>query len=81
MGHLLYLMFRCDFNVMENLESLEEWEETKHSLAGSCGVLVVQLFAGAARRSPAAVRPGFYFPTGNRLPPPSGTGLPDRLGR
>ena len=24
---------------------------------------------------------GFYFPTGNRLPPPSGTGLPDRLGR
>ena len=25
MGHLLYLMFRCDFNVMESLESLEEF--------------------------------------------------------
>ena len=24
MGHLLYLIFRCDFDVMENLESL--WE-------------------------------------------------------
>ena len=28
MSHLLYLMFRCDFNVME---SLEELGETKHS--------------------------------------------------
>ena len=28
MGHLLYLMFRCDFDVME---SLEEWKGTKHS--------------------------------------------------
>ena len=27
MSHLLYLMFRCDFDVMENLE---EWEGTKH---------------------------------------------------
>ena len=27
MGHLLYLMFRCDFDVMESLESLENlWE-------------------------------------------------------
>ena len=25
MGHLLYLMFRCDFDVMENLENLEEF--------------------------------------------------------
>ena len=24
MNHLLYLMFRCDFDVMENLENLEE---------------------------------------------------------
>jgi len=24
MGHLLYLMFRCNFDVMENLESLGE---------------------------------------------------------
>ena len=31
MGHLLYLMFRCDFDVMESLESLEELEGTKHS--------------------------------------------------
>ena len=30
MSHLLYLMFRCDFNVMENLESLEEWEGSEH---------------------------------------------------
>ena len=28
MSYLLYLMFRCDFDVME---SLEEWEGTKHS--------------------------------------------------
>ena len=25
MCHLLYLMFRCDFDVMENLESLEKF--------------------------------------------------------
>ena len=31
MGHLLYLMFRCDFDAMKSLESLEEWEGTKHS--------------------------------------------------
>ena len=30
MGHLLYLMFRCDFDVMENLKNLKWWE-TKHS--------------------------------------------------
>ena len=32
MDHLLYLMFRCDFDVTENLENLEELEGTKHSL-------------------------------------------------
>ena len=26
MGHLLYLMFRCDFDVMESLENLEKFE-------------------------------------------------------
>ena len=31
MSHLLYLMFRCDFDVMENLKNLEELEGTKHS--------------------------------------------------
>ena len=30
MGHLLYLMFRCDFNVMENLE---ECEGSEHNLS------------------------------------------------
>ena len=28
MCHLLYLMFRCDFDAME---SLEKWEESEHS--------------------------------------------------
>ena len=32
MGHLIYLMFRCDFDVMESLEILEELGGTKHSL-------------------------------------------------
>ena len=27
MDHLLYLMFRCDFNVMESLENLKEFGE------------------------------------------------------
>ena len=27
MGYLLYLMFRCDFDVMESLESLEKFGE------------------------------------------------------
>ena len=27
MGHLLYLMFRCNFDVMESLKSLEELGE------------------------------------------------------
>jgi len=31
MGHLLYLMFRCDFDVMENLESLDEFGGSVHS--------------------------------------------------
>ena len=31
MSYLLYLMFRCDFDVMDSLEILEEWEGTKHS--------------------------------------------------
>ena len=30
MGHLLYLIFRCDFDVMESLENLEKLG-TKHS--------------------------------------------------
>ena len=25
MGHFLYLIFRCDFDVMKNLENLEEF--------------------------------------------------------
>jgi len=33
MGHLLYLMFRCDFDVMESLESLEEFKGSKHTLS------------------------------------------------
>ena len=33
--HLLYLMFRCDFDVMESLESLEEFGGSEHSLAGA----------------------------------------------
>ena len=31
MSHFLYLMFRCDFDVMENLESLEEFGGSEHS--------------------------------------------------
>ena len=34
MGHLLYLMFRCDFDVMENLESLEEFGDVNTPLEG-----------------------------------------------
>ena len=30
--HLLYLMFRCDFDVMESLESLEKLKGSEHSL-------------------------------------------------
>ena len=30
MGHLLYLMFRCDFDVMESLENLEEFGRSEH---------------------------------------------------
>ena len=37
MCYLLYLMFPCDFDVMESLESLEE-------LGVSRSLLVVQLF-------------------------------------
>jgi len=32
MSHLLYLMFRCDFDVMESLESLEKLKGSEHSL-------------------------------------------------
>jgi hypothetical protein len=32
MDHLLYLMFRCDFDVMESLESWEEFGVSKHTL-------------------------------------------------
>ena len=35
MGHLLYLMFRCDFDVMESLENLEEWEGSEYSLSSN----------------------------------------------
>ena len=31
MDYLLYLMFRCDFDVMENLENLEEFGGSEHS--------------------------------------------------
>ena len=31
MDHLLYLMFRYDFDVTENLESLEEFEGSERS--------------------------------------------------
>jgi len=31
MSHLLYLIFRCDFDVMQSLENLEELKGTKHS--------------------------------------------------
>ena len=39
MHHLLYLIFRCDFDVMENLESLEELGElntAKYTLQYTC---------------------------------------------
>ena len=32
MGHLLYLMFRCDFDVMESLKNLEELGEALEEL-------------------------------------------------
>ena len=35
MGYLLYLIFRCDFDVMENLESLEELGELNTALAST----------------------------------------------
>ena len=35
MSHLLYLMFRCDFDVMKNLENLEKLKGSEHSLAHS----------------------------------------------
>ena len=31
MGHFLYLMFRCDFDVIESLENLEEFRGSEHS--------------------------------------------------
>ena len=31
MGHLLYLIFRCDFDVMESLKSLEKFGRSKHT--------------------------------------------------
>ena len=38
MGHLLYLMFRCDFDVMESLKNLEELEELNTALACLLGL-------------------------------------------
>ena len=32
MSHLLYLMFRCDFDVMESLENWEEFGVSKHTV-------------------------------------------------
>ena len=37
-------MFRCDFDVMENLENLEEWEQV--NTASAVGALVLR-FAGS----------------------------------
>ena len=34
MGHLLYLIFRCDFDVMKSLENLEEYGGSEHSPCG-----------------------------------------------
>ena len=31
MSHLLYLMFRCDFDVMENLKNLEEFGDAEEA--------------------------------------------------
>ena len=31
MSHLLYLIFRCDFDVMESLKSLEKFGRSKHT--------------------------------------------------
>ena len=31
MSHLFYLMFRCDFDVMESLKNLDELERTKRN--------------------------------------------------
>ena len=39
MGHLLYLIFRCDFDVMENLESLGNWKEVNTAYV-SCVAIV-----------------------------------------
>ena len=36
MGHLLYLMFRCDFDVMESLKNLEEFGEVNTAFALPC---------------------------------------------
>ena len=57
MYHLLYLMFQCDFDVMENLESLEKFEHlnTRDAPSSSCGLWaaavagdVTALLAGTA---------------------------------
>ena len=39
MSHLLYLMFRCDFDVMESLENLEELGELAHAMQRTAAVL------------------------------------------
>ena len=44
MGHLLYLMFRCDFDVMESMENLEELEGTKHSHCIEYKVMCIAAF-------------------------------------
>ena len=45
MGHLLYLMFRCDFDVMESLENLEEFGDL------NTPVVVVSCLLGQVRAS------------------------------
>ena len=49
MSHLLYLMFRCDFDVMENLESLEEFGDLNTPQAAFLRACV--LICGAASLS------------------------------
>ena len=46
MGHLLYLMFRCDFDVIESLESLEKWEGSEHSPSPPSAAAVAAAWTG-----------------------------------
>ena len=46
MSHLLYLMFRCDFDMMESLKSLEEFGGSEHT---PCFSLVDLLIRAGSR--------------------------------